>query len=72
MPRVIASFVKAYPDVELILKEGDPEEICQMVDAGIADLAIGTETSGELFASRQVAVLRDHAQRRRDGQIIRS
>jgi LysR family cys regulon transcriptional activator len=46
LPRVIASFVKAYPDVELILKEGDPEEICQMVDAGAADLAIGTETSG--------------------------
>ena len=46
LPRVIASFVKAYPDVELILKEGDPEEICQMVDAGTADLAIGTETNG--------------------------
>jgi len=46
LPRVIPSFVKAYPDIELILKEGDPEEVCQMVDAGIADLAIGTETSG--------------------------
>jgi LysR family transcriptional regulator, cys regulon transcriptional activator len=48
LPRVIALFVKRYPDVELILKEGDPEEICQMVDAGDADLAIGTETSGAL------------------------
>jgi LysR family cys regulon transcriptional activator len=48
LPRVIALFVKQYPDVELILKEGDPEEICQMVDAGDADLAIGTETSGAL------------------------
>lgn len=46
LPRVIASFVKAYPDVELVLKEGDPEEVCKMVDAGTADLAIGTETSG--------------------------
>jgi LysR family cys regulon transcriptional activator len=45
LPRVIASFVKAYPDVELVLKEGDPEEVCQMVEAGTADLAIGTETS---------------------------
>lgn len=45
LPRVIASFVEAYPEVELILKEGDPEEICQMVDAGAADLAIGTETT---------------------------
>jgi LysR family cys regulon transcriptional activator len=39
LPRVIALFVKTYPDVELILKEGDPED---------ADLAIGTETSGAL------------------------
>ena len=46
LPRVIPSFVKAYPDIELILKEGDPEGICQMVDAGVADLAVGTETSG--------------------------
>src|ERR1035437_586070 len=46
LPQVIASFVKAYPDVELILKEGDHEEVCQMVDAGVADLEIGTETSG--------------------------
>ena len=45
LPRVIASFVETYPDVELVLKEGDPEEVCQMVDAGEADLAIGTETS---------------------------
>lgn len=45
LPRVIASFVRAYPDVELVLKEGDPEEVCQMVEAGAADLAIGTETS---------------------------
>jgi LysR family cys regulon transcriptional activator len=46
LPRVIPSFVKAYPEIELILKEGDPEEICQMVEAGVADLAIGTETTG--------------------------
>jgi LysR family cys regulon transcriptional activator len=45
LPQVIASFVKAYPEVELVLKEGDPEEVCQMVEAGSADLAIGTETS---------------------------
>ena len=45
LPRVIGSFVKRYPDVELVLKEGDPEEVCEMVDAGTADLAIGTETS---------------------------
>ena len=45
LPRVIGTFVERYPEVELVLKEGDPEEVCQMVDAGVADFAIGTETS---------------------------
>lgn len=45
LPRVIAEFMRLYPDIELVLKEGDPEEVCQMVDAGEADLAIATETS---------------------------
>jgi len=45
LPRVIPAFVKDHSDIELILKEGDPEEVCQMVDDGIADLAIGTETT---------------------------
>lgn len=45
LPRVITAFVKNYPDVELTLKEGDPEEVCRLVDSGAADLAIGTETS---------------------------
>jgi LysR family cys regulon transcriptional activator len=45
LPRVIPAFVKRYPDVELILKEGDPVEVCEMVDAGAADLAIGTEVN---------------------------
>src|SRR3569832_2658463 len=30
LPRVIPAFVKAWPDIQLILKEGDPEEICQL------------------------------------------
>ncbi len=45
LPRVIASFVERYPEVELIFKEGDPEEVCQMVEDGVADFAIGTETT---------------------------
>jgi LysR family transcriptional regulator, cys regulon transcriptional activator len=44
LPKVLENFLKAYPDVRLILKQGDPEEICALVDAGEADLAIGTET----------------------------
>ena len=69
LPRVIASFVKRYPDVELVLKEGDPEEVCQMVDAGTADFAIGTETNRSFphlvklpcfEVTRSVVALADH------------
>src|SRR6202162_489358 len=45
LPKVIQRFVKKYPDVQLILKQGDPEHICSLVDSGEADLAIGTETA---------------------------
>ena len=44
LPKVVERFIAKYPDVKLVLKQGDPEEICALVDAGLADLAIGTET----------------------------
>ena len=48
LPNVIEPFVKAFPGVELILKEGNPEDICTLVDSGQADLAIGTDTTKSL------------------------
>jgi LysR family cys regulon transcriptional activator len=45
LPPVVEKFVAKYPEVKLVLKQGDPEEICAMVEAGDADLAIGTETT---------------------------
>jgi LysR family cys regulon transcriptional activator len=47
LPKVVEKFVAKYPDVKLVLKQGDPEEIRALVDAGDADLAIGTETTRE-------------------------
>ncbi len=44
LPRVIETFIKTHPDVELVLKQGNPEDICALVDSGEADLAIGTDT----------------------------
>lgn len=48
LPRVIKPFVEAFPNVQLILTEGNPEDICTLVDSGQADLAIGTDTTHEL------------------------
>jgi len=47
LPNVIQNFLARYPDVRLVLRQGDPEEICGLVEAGDADMAIGTETVRE-------------------------
>ncbi|MEX0409562.1 LysR substrate-binding domain-containing protein [Aquibium sp. LZ166] len=44
LPNIVASFIKRYPKVELILKQGDPETICAMVEDGEADFSVGPET----------------------------
>jgi LysR family cys regulon transcriptional activator len=45
LPKLVTRFVAQYPNVRLVLKQGDPEEICSLVDAGDADIAVGTETT---------------------------
>jgi LysR family cys regulon transcriptional activator len=47
LPSVVETFIKGYPQVHLTLKQGDPEEICALVESGDADLAVGTETMRE-------------------------
>ncbi|TXR47485.1 LysR substrate-binding domain-containing protein [Phyllobacterium endophyticum] len=44
LPRVIKSFVQRHPQVRIALLQGNPTEICEAVEAGKADLAVGTET----------------------------
>ena len=50
MPLAIASFRAAYPDVELTLAEGEPEEIAPRLRAGELDLALLFEFPGQSFA----------------------
>ena len=47
MPLAIATFRAAYPDVELTLAEGEPEQIVPRLRAGELDLALLFEFSGE-------------------------
>ncbi len=47
MPLAIANFRAAYPDVELTLAEGEPEEIVPRLGAGELDLALLFEFAGE-------------------------
>ncbi|NDU86794.1 MAG: HTH-type transcriptional regulator CysB [Ferrovum sp.] len=43
LPPVIARFAERYPDVRLVLHQGNPIHVAQEVVAGRADLAIATE-----------------------------
>jgi len=47
LPKAVAAFKKRYPGVRLVLHQGNPTQICEMVLAGEADLAIATESIAE-------------------------
>jgi len=47
LPKAVAAFKKKYPKVRLVLHQGNPTQICEMVLAGEADLAIATEAIDE-------------------------
>lgn len=43
LPEVIKTFKSAYPKVHLVLQQGSPNEIAELLTAGDADIAIATE-----------------------------
>ncbi len=44
LPKIITQYVKAFPGVRLSIKQGSPNEICEFILNGEADLAITTES----------------------------
>ena len=43
LPRIVPAFKKRYPRVRLVLAQGSPPQLAEMVLAGTADVAIATE-----------------------------
>ncbi|WP_028116740.1 HTH-type transcriptional regulator CysB [Ferrimonas senticii] len=43
LPQVISQFIRRYPDVNLHMHQGTPDQICEMAVRGDADFAIATE-----------------------------
>ena len=43
LPKPVAAFKKRYPDVQLVLHQGNPTQICEQVMKGEADFGIATE-----------------------------
>jgi LysR family cys regulon transcriptional activator len=44
LPKAVAAFKRRYPKVELLIHQGNPTQICEMVARGEADFCIATET----------------------------
>lgn len=44
LPNVVLRFIERYPNINLVLKQGDPESICQLVEDGEVDFAVGPKT----------------------------
>lgn len=44
LPKVVERFIKRYPRVRIGLQQGNPTQICEAVESGEADVAVGTET----------------------------
>ncbi len=47
LPPVLSAFMRRHPDVRVSLRQGSPQEVCDLVIAGEADLAIATEAIAE-------------------------
>jgi DNA-binding transcriptional LysR family regulator len=57
MPLAIATFRSSYPEVELMLAEGEPEDIAPRLRAGELDLALLFEFAGETFLEEDMTRL---------------
>ena len=68
LPPLVEAFVKRHPDVQVMIRQGSPEEIVALVRAGEADVCIGSESkeAGELalfpcYEMRRIVVAKpDH------------
>jgi LysR family cys regulon transcriptional activator len=43
LPKAVAAFKRRYPDVQLVIHQGNPTQICEMVLEGEAEFAVATE-----------------------------
>jgi LysR family cys regulon transcriptional activator len=47
LPRAVAAFKRRYPDVQIVIHQGNPSQICEQVAAGEADFCVATEQIAE-------------------------
>lgn len=47
LPKIIEKFIRKYPGIRLGLRQGNPEQICELLDAGEVDISVGPDTVHE-------------------------
>jgi LysR family cys regulon transcriptional activator len=47
LPKAVAAFKHRYPDVQIVIHQGNPTQICEQVAAGEADFCVATEAIAE-------------------------
>jgi len=47
LPKAVAAFKRRYPDVQIVIHQGNPTQICEQVASGEADFCIATEAIAE-------------------------
>ena len=55
LPNVLARFAQQYPNVELEIRQGTPQDAAQTVTRGIADIALATEALDQFAELQTVA-----------------
>jgi LysR family cys regulon transcriptional activator len=44
LPKVVEKFIRKYPSIRLGLRQGNPEQVCELIESGEADIGIGPDT----------------------------
>ncbi len=47
LPKAVAAFKRRYPDVQIVIHQGNPTQICEQVATGEADFCVATEAIAE-------------------------
>jgi LysR family transcriptional regulator, cys regulon transcriptional activator len=47
LPKAVAAFKRRYPEVQIVIHQGNPAQICEQVAAGEADFCVATEQIAE-------------------------
>lgn len=55
LPKVVEKFIRKYPSIRLGLRQGNPEQVCELIESGEADIGIGPDTMRQFPSLAEIA-----------------